>query len=67
MDAINTIVNSGDGDAGFLNFNDALWCAKNDRIDSHLRSWYIELILVIFVDSCGNRPYLDYLPNLFVS
>lgn len=63
---IKTLV-AGDGSEGYLNFHDVLWCARNEELDPLLRSQYIDLILVIFVDSGGNRPYLDNLPYLFVS
>lgn len=42
-------------------------CAKNDKLDPQLRSHYIRLIIVMFVDCRDNQPFLDQLPYSFVS
>ena len=42
-------------------------CAKDSRTDIQLRSKYVELILVMFVDVGDNRPFMDNLCYSFVS
>ena len=59
-----TYPNSQDG---MISFEEALLCAGDDTLDTTLRSRYVELILVMFVDVGENRPFLDNLCYSFVS
>ena len=52
---------------GYIDFEQAHMCAKDQDIDVMLRSKYVELILVMFVDVGNNRPFLDNLCYSFVS
>ena len=52
---------------GYISFNEALLCVKNFEIDETIRSHYIDLILVMFVDVGNNRSFLDHLCYSFVS
>ena len=63
---INTLV-SEDSVTSYLTFHEALLCAENDKLHPQLRSCYIQLIIVMFVDCGNNQPFLDQLPYSFVS
>lgn len=65
--AIKTLLYSPENPEGYIDFEQALMCAKDEEIEVNLRSKYIELILVMFVDVGENRPFMDNLCYSFVS
>ena len=56
-----------DNENGYISFDEALLCAQDTKLDTTLRSCYVELLLVMFVDVGENRPFLDHLCYSFVS
>ena len=52
---------------GFVSFDEAFKCAKNQGVHWTLRSRYVELILVMYVAVGENRSFLDHLCYSFVS
>ena len=68
MDSINALCfDSEKNPTGYIDFDQALHVAKDDKIDITLRLKYAELILVMFVDVGENRSFLDHLCYSFVS
>ena len=67
MLAIKRLLYSPENPNGYIDFKQALLCAKDDSLDTSLRSRYVELILVMFIDVGENRPFLDNLCYSFVS
>ncbi|XP_065902259.1 inositol 1,4,5-trisphosphate receptor-like protein A [Dysidea avara] len=55
-----------DEELNYLTFNEALTGAKDDMLHPSLRSKYVELIVVLYVDVGKNRALLDNLPLSFV-
>ncbi len=51
---------------GFVSFKEAIICVKNPDLSPKLRSRYVELILVMFIDVDENVPFLDNLTYSFV-
>lgn len=51
---------------GFISFEEAILCARNTSLTPTLRSRYVELLLVMFVDVGENIPFLDSLNYSFV-
>ena len=56
-----------DNENGYISFDEALLCAQDTELDTTLRSRYVKLLLVMFVDVGENRPFLDHLCYSFVS
>ena len=52
---------------GFVSFKEAILCAQNTSLSFKLRSKYVELILIMFVDVNENVSFLDNLIYSFVS
>ncbi|XP_019861438.1 PREDICTED: uncharacterized protein LOC100634093 isoform X2 [Amphimedon queenslandica] len=65
-EAINALVYTEENPNGYISFDEALTCVKDCDIDTDIRSHYIELILVMFVDFGENRSFLDNLCYSFI-
>jgi inositol 1,4,5-triphosphate receptor type 1 len=55
------------GSNGFVTFTEALACVNDEEVDIKIRSRYVDLILVMFVDVDNNTPFMDHLCYSFVS
>ncbi|XP_019851941.1 PREDICTED: inositol 1,4,5-trisphosphate receptor type 3-like [Amphimedon queenslandica] len=65
-ETISALMYSEENSTGYIGFNEAITVVKDAQIDSTLRSCYVELILVMFVDVGENRSFLDHLCYSFV-
>ena len=65
--SIEALLYSPGNPKGYIDFEQAILCAKDYEMDPKLRSRYIDLILVMFVDVGKNWPFMDNLCYSFVS